>query len=154
MYHSAVLHILYEHSFSCGKLCMVVIRYGKVCGNTIQWLSLMSWGDSETNRWFQPDVSISMLWLSSGDIETSSWNQWFLLQPPQLIRDSHRKPFHTRHYVGLKERYTFGTGQRAVFSLGVYHHKHQIIWAQSVIEIARKWWKKKHPYWTNLCAFR
>ena len=29
------------------------------------------------------------------------------------------------------------------------------IWAQSSgVEVARKWWEKKHPCWTNLCASR
>ena len=52
----------------------------------------------------------------------------------------------------------FGNCQRPVFSLGVFHHKHRItslckFGLNMVIEVARKWWKKKHP-WTNLCAFK
>ena len=49
----------------------------------------------------------------------------------------------------LKGRYTIGSFQRPVSSLGVSHHicrnnKPVKIWAQSVIEVARKWCKKKH----------
>ena len=64
-----------------------------------------------------------------------------------------------KHLFYLKGMYTIGNCQRPVFSLCVSHHTHNInkpmkIWAQSVIEVARKLWKKKHPCWTNLCAFR
>ena len=48
----------------------------------------------------------------------------------------------------LKALYTIGNCQRPVFSLGVFHHKHNKnkpvnIWAQLVNKDARKWWKKK-----------
>ena len=43
----------------------------------------MSWGGSEKNRQLSPEDDQNIL------IETSSWNQRFFLEPPQLIRDSH-----------------------------------------------------------------
>ena len=48
----------------------------------------MSWGGYEKNRWFQFDVSISKLSPEDDQsilIETSSWNQRFIAEPPQLI---------------------------------------------------------------------
>ena len=59
----------------------VIYQYRKVCGNTMLWLSLMSWSGSERRRSPEDDQSIL--------IETSSWNQRFFSEPPQLIRDSH-----------------------------------------------------------------
>ena len=59
----------------------------------------MSWGDSEKNRWFQLDVSISMLWSSSGRPFSRRRSEHtdrnvelkprFFSEPPKLIRDSH-----------------------------------------------------------------
>ena len=60
----------------------------------------------------------------------------------------------------LKALNTFGNCQRPVFSLGVSHYnrKKTSLWKFGlnflVIEVARKWWKKKHTCWTSLCAFR
>ena len=38
--------------------------------------SLMSWGGSEKNRWFQLNVLISMLWSSFGEISSLLLFEW------------------------------------------------------------------------------
>ena len=49
----------------------------------------------------------------------------------------------------LKTLDTIGNCQRRVFSLGVSQHRHKTkpvtIGAQLVVEVAREYWKKKHP---------
>ena len=59
----------------------------------------------------------------------------------------------------LKGRYTFGNWPVLVYpniskKKTKQKNKSVKIWAQLVIGVARKWWQKKHPFWTNLCAFR
>ena len=63
----------------------------------------------------------------------------------------------------LKALDTFGSYQRPVFSLDVsqlYQHMHKMLnlwkfWLNCSLEqVAREWWKKKHPRCTNLFAFR
>ena len=54
----------------------------------------MSWGGSEKNRWFQLDVSISMLWSSSGESHYMVLLQTFLyristMQSFKSYLDSH-----------------------------------------------------------------
>ena len=55
--------------------------------------------------------------------------------------------------------YTFGNCQRPVFSLGVSQHKHKItsLWTFELNWSSKLWEndeRQKHPFWTNLCAFR
>ena len=64
----------------------------------------MSWGGSEKNRWFQLDVSISMLWSSSGELGVT----W-----------CYRKPFHKTIYPKNQE-YLFCCLLRAWYALSIF----------------------------------
>ena len=55
-------------------------------------MTLMSWGGSEKNQWFQ-------------------LNQWFFSEPPQLIRDSHYM------YMVLPQTFPYASLQYYIYSV-------------------------------------
>ena len=84
--------------------------------------------------------------------------KWHSLVSKKLSPKSNNfKP--TERTITLKGRYTSGNRQRPFFSLGVSQHKHKITslwkcelnWSSKLRENDER---KKHPCWTNLCAFR
>ena len=65
--------------------------------------------------------------------------------------------YHINYYQCVKGKVQYWLSKTSVLTWCIVltlctSNKPVKIWAQLVIGVGRKWWKKKHPCWANLCG--